>query len=66
MVRPPNRHDQLSPLSSTFQPLPLPPQENVIIIKHSSLKQKLDNSKLNQYLLELTMYITTIDPSTTP
>lgn len=39
-----------------------PPNPYLFLQKKASLRQKMDNSKTSQYLIELTLYVSHVDP----
>lgn len=51
-------------LAEIFEVRPANPY--LFLQKKTSLRQKMDNSKTSQYLIELTLYLTHIDPLLSP
>lgn len=51
-------------LGEVFEVRPANPY--LFLQKKTSLRQKMDNSKTSQYLIELTLYLTHIDPLLSP
>ena len=65
MVVNPKRNHERTLRAQAHEQLSLHPAQGVSSHRNSSLKQKFDNSKTSQYLIELTVYLTYVDPLTT-